>query len=166
MNIGNWKKEDILALPDHAFGSIFVLSCTVYAVGTPPFFDISEMTFPERCIIHGLNILPWYTTTYTGYLRIGLGLTLPTSEADFMLLEPLIHGLGLNGQEPRKIPIIRDLNFWHIKCRIFLLGRNRHLCFMVNDAGSVFSAASIQVFVSSVPNEVPDWLISGQVKSL
>ena len=160
MDVSSWSTDKIMQLPDHAFGSIFVISCTISATGTGPFFDISEMNFPERCIIHGLNILNWYTTTNTGYLRIGLGLRLPTSEADFMLLEPLIHGLGLNGQEPRKIPITRNQSFWPIKCRLFLSGKNRHLCFMAYDSTANYSTAHIQVFVSSVPNEVQEWLIS------
>jgi len=166
MDVSGWAPEKIMQLPDHAFGSKYPISCFLSGGPKGVAFDISEISLPERFILWEVRFLQYYTILYTAYTRLAMASYLPTSEDEFMTLQPLLHGYGLNGPEPRKIPFVRGSYFFSVNCRILIPGRGRRLCWMINSPGEVWGPCHVVALISSIPKEVPDWLISGQVKSL
>ena len=166
MDVRGWPVERILQLPDWVFGRSYILSCVCKISGIGITFDISELLLPNLCVVWYVKIWGWYTTGYQSYVRIGLGHFLPSTEAEFMKLKPIVHGLGITGAEPRQIHIWRDQPSLDLQMRMPLDSGGNKVCMMANALTAEFGYARLAVCVSAFPEEVPDWLISGQGKSL
>ena len=162
MDIRNWSLGQIMELPDHLFGRRFIISCYV-AQGAPgSAFDISEIALPEICVIWEVG---WFMLLAGGAgdgLRLALGDQLPATAAQFMLLDPLIHGFGIQGPEPRLIsprnclgPVVTN----QLRLPVQAAGRR-----LVLQGFATTGPAYIQawVIVSSVPKEIPDWFFGIQ----
>ena len=166
MRIDDWPCERILRLPDWCFGRRYLVSCSVVAGAAAPAWDISELSFPEHVCI-------WEISAYSDALsvdllsfRMALGKQLPTSTAMMDANEPLFNGLGAQGPGPRAItmPYVGDMR-WNM-LRFCILTANRRLILEATGAEAKTPTVTIGVTVSSVPKEVPDWLISAQAINL
>ena len=157
MNIAKWNDAELMKLPDHLFGSRFVVSCEAAMLGVGQTFDMSEIALPERCVIWELiRDCPMPSGVGDGY-RLALGDQLPTTHAQFMALDPLISGLGAQGPEPRLISqryVGVGASVRNIKQFIRPAGR-RLVVEAHASTGPMW--VIILLVVSSVPQEIPDW---------
>ena len=167
LDLQGWSIEDKLRLPDWCFGRRYIVSVTwqASAYGTDA-YDISEDCFPEEAVIWEVVLSFDRVSANDNYVRLALGSQLPANEAGFMELEPLLRGFGLTGPEPRKIRVPNNFRVIRFCLRqYFAPGGRRLVVFNRVPTTAAFGSGEVIVVVSGLPKEVPDWLISGQVKS-
>ena len=115
MRIDNWPLGKILSLPDCCFGRRFLVSCTVQAGagGIITLWDISEIALPEHCVVWELSAYCDSLSADLASFRMALGDQLPTTTVMMDSLEPVFHGLGLQGASPRAIvmPYVGDMRW-------------------------------------------------------
>ena len=166
MDISQWPAERILQLPDWVFGRKFPICANVILNSGTWAADISEIGFPDPCILWSLT-LGWYRhSANTIWARIALGDKLPANDAEVMTFQPLIHGFGLQGPEPRKLISYMGSSGWGFQLKDFVRTGGRHLVVSAAATAAQYCYLYVIAVVCSVPKEVPDWLISDQVKSL
>ena len=165
MRIDSWPVNKIMQLPDWCFGRRWLVSCTVLAYADADDFDISEVALPDKGVIWQFVWEPIDVRFVPAYCRLAISDYLPTSEAEFMRLEPLFNGYGEQGPGPRKITSYYYTGAVAIDLRMLIEPQGSRLCMMGHSEGAFSAEARASIVVSSLPKEVPDWLLSGQGQS-
>lgn len=165
MNISQWPIGRILQLPDHCLSRRFSVFVTIQTVGDSTQWDISELALPDKTIIHefafwGAGTLGQYTD-----IRLALGDQLPTATTEMDTLDPLFHGLGVQGPEPRTLLTMVGVFIHFNRLKMYVPAQGRRLILETVTKAGTTPSVSVGIVVSSVPTEVPDWLISGPDKS-
>lgn len=166
MDIRNWPLDKIMQLPDNAFGRKFMVAVEAQVPAGGTAFDIAEIAMPEQFVLWELSIYVVRISTFTEYVRIGLAQRLPASLAEFMLLDPLLHGLGIQGPPPRQIMLQGFQTIQTITVRMPFEAQSRKLALMCFAAETNHIWVRVVAVVSSIPKEVPDWIVSGLDKNL
>lgn len=166
MDIKDWPLGKIMQLPDCCFGRRFLVCAERSALDAPELFDISEMALPEMCVLWQVILQTYNGDAILHNCRVALGDQLPTSTAMLDTLEPLVPGLGVQGAEPRDISIQPGSHFVSMDVRQLLQAMGRRLVVGVRSAMLKETFVRVVVVVSSIPTEVPDWLCSGNLRSL
>ncbi|MBA7549725.1 hypothetical protein ES705_42220 [subsurface metagenome] len=165
MDIRSWPMNQIMQLPDECFGRRFNVCVAVESDEPTGKGDISEIAFPDVCVIWNVTMWVHNADTTNREMRIGLGDQLPGVMADMDCYEPLIPGFGLQGIEPRYIFTVPGYSLVSLPMRNPLNVQGRRLVIVASGAVENPTLVQIVVEVSSIPTEVPDWLISGQGRS-
>ena len=166
MDIRRWGLHQVMQLPDECFGRRFMVSCNLQLFAATRAWDISEVALPEACVIWELYIesIGIYSEEIT--VRIALGDQLPAVVAVFNALDPLFMGFGAQGPEPRGlyIPVHGRIHINRLRMPVAAAGRRMVIEALTPEAvkGGIF----VGIVVSGIPKEVPDWLISGNRRSL
>ena len=164
MNIQNWGIGQILQLPDHAFGRQYPIWVARISASGGAGRDISEIGFPNVAVVWGFGWWVWtpYTEANKAEARIKLGLAndLPATAAAMDRLQPLFPGLGDHGAALRDIYIGDAGSSMWIPMRTVLNAQGQKLVIEVDAASNTDVRVMVCVVVSSVPREVPDWMIS------
>lgn len=149
-----------MQLPDHVFGRRFAVCCHAEAEAEATVWDISEIALPEQCVIWQFVIRGVFVRASGDLVRVALGDQLPTTTAMMDSLEPLINGLGAQGPGPRAISVGGEASMMDLRLRMPVDAMGRKL--VVELAAELTEAAAVDVYVvvSSLPKEVPDWMIS------
>lgn len=155
-----------MQLPDCCFGQKFVVSCDLNAPDGTSVWDISEVGLPDVCVIWEVNIFWYYAKLRGDFIRIALGDQLPTTVLMMEQLEPLINGYGRQGAGPRAIHGYVYVGQEQINMRKVVNAQGRRL--VIQGTATVGGDMHVRVWtvVSSIPTEVPDWMVSEGVKSL
>jgi len=156
MDIRKWSLERIMTLPDHCFGRRWPIFCEPNTNVATRVWDISELAFPEKCVIWQVNIQNTGAFVANISYRLALGNRLPTTMAQMSELEPLLPGLGLQGIEPRIIGISQYSSFIKIDMRNPLNARGRRLVVEYGNVAAGDRGIIVCVVVSSMPEFVPD----------
>lgn len=160
MDISQWPLGQIMQLPDHVFGRRWLIYCSARPSGGTAGYDISEIPFPEICVIWELLIDCTIEATTRLVFKIALG-DQPIAAAGLIeQLEPLFPGLGEQGPEPREIhykgnKIIR----WN-KLRMPVRTAGRRMVVEFTNTSEAAASGAVGVIVSSIPKDIPDCLIS------
>ncbi|MBA7479580.1 hypothetical protein ES707_15014 [subsurface metagenome] len=160
MNIRNWPMDQIMQLPDCCFGRRFLVIAEVRNALIVEAFDISEVAFPENCVLWNVSMQMSNENILVRSCRLALGDHLPADGDVMDALEPLIYGLGLQGPEPRQIMVRPGTEHVWMPMRQPLRVAGRRLVLGVSAAVGKEVAVRVIVTVSSLPTEVPDWLLS------
>lgn len=160
MDIRNWGLDRIMQLPDEAFGHRFMVYLEVQNVGAGFVYDISELGLPDVCVLWELFIQVYNSETTFCNIRFGLGDMLPAIPPEMLGLEPLLRGFGVQGAEPRYAIYWspQEIHLRRLRVPIAAQGRRVVMQSQYNAIGDNYVRAAF-VF-SSLPTEVPDWLIS------
>ena len=160
MNIRDWPMNRIMQLPECCFGRRWLISVLPSATAPATGWDISEIPFPDKCVIWGF--WAWFDRygPQVDYIRLALGDQLPTTTAMMDALEPLFPGFGLQGAGPRAIPLTTYAIIHLTRLKMPVWAQGRRLVGEVQTTGTGEGAAQIVVVVSSIPTEVPDCLLS------
>ncbi|MBA7532988.1 hypothetical protein ES705_25223 [subsurface metagenome] len=166
MDIRNWPIDKIMQLPDCCFGRRWEIIIGHRFIAPAVEYRISDMALPDVCVLWELQIWHHELTAAAAviqiYSSIALGDHLPATMAEVALMEQLMPGClevvaGVN--------VIRGtLHIVNIRKPIAAQGR-RVVAAMTSVMAGLFDASIVLVF-SSIPKEVPDWLISGQGRGL
>ncbi len=148
-----------MQLPDCCLGRRFPVFVALETVTDETHWDISELALPDRTIVHELAIVASGAYGMEGTVRLALGDQLPTTTAQMDSLEPLFHGFGLQGPGPRYSNFSMPMNFAFRRLKMYVPAQGRRIileAFTASAQGPSFYAA---IIVSSIPTEVPEWLI-------
>ncbi len=160
MDIRRWPFDQIMQLPDCCFGRRWPIYFGGETLSSAATYHISEMGLPERCVLWDIffDSEGYPTTDEVGTppnISIALGDQLPENAAMFGALETLI---------PESDTIIGGLNVLikgmklSLRKPVFTSGRRVAVQIVGSDGTSGFW--SLGLVFSSVPNEVPDCLLS------
>ena len=166
MDVSSWAPEKIMQLPDCCFGERQTLCCYVSSSGAVPVWDISEIAILDVCVLWDLMIWQAYCNNNQNYIRIAWGHFLPKSTAEMDQLQPVLSGFGAHGFEPRKIPFYSYTSLCTIHLRRVVNPGGARLVVEAKSVASTAIMAHVICTFSSLPKEVPDWLISDKVKNL
>lgn len=138
-----------------------MISCTVVPPEGVQSWDIAEIAFPEKAVIWELTVEIVGAFEPGDNFRIALGDQLPTTEAQMDALEPLFPGTGQQGPEPRRMlmQLYTGTSMRQLKMPIQASGRR--MIVEVTPVGAAEKPVVVKIIVSSLPTEVPNWLISG-----
>ena len=165
MDIRHWGLNRIMQLPDHCFGRRFLVSSNMNVLAAQRVWDISEVALPDVCVIWELVIMVAGTFGTFLWVQIALGDQLPAAVATFDALDPLFMGLGEQGAEPRTIRVEAD-NVLHLdRLRMPVAAQGRRLVVEMTTDDGITASGMVAIVVSGVPKEVPDWLVSGNLRS-
>jgi len=160
MDIRNWSFDQIMQLPDSAFGRRFPVGVCPSAGTSATAWDIAEVAFPERIVVWELVVWADFQRFYVDHFRLAIGDQLPVAAAQMSLLDPLLQGIGLQGAGPRNIHNEYRNGFAVRGMKMPVMTSGRRLVGEVTATGDGAARLQVVVVVSSVPSEVPDCLIS------
>jgi len=162
MDISNWGIGRIMELPDHLFGARFLINFGGDLANGVTGYYISELALPEKCVIWSLFI---NESAFGGMAVVPqdlqftykLGDQLPTA-ANLAAMEPLFKGVDYAiGGEKIILPFSGVLGL-----RKGVESSGRRVCLRVGNFTTDAAAFSTGIVVSSVPKEIPDWMISAK----
>lgn len=165
MDVRDWPWDQIMQLPDCCFGRRFLVSCTQQGGAGVPLWDISEIAFPERCVIWEFIFWSEETATAVASFRVALGNQLPATVAMMDVLEPVFPGFGVQGPDPRRIANVAWGTEALRRLRLPIAAMGRKLVLEVTGVGVETPVVCVAVVVSSIPTEVPDCLVSEYLRS-
>lgn len=158
MDIRNWPIDRIMQLPDFCFGRRYMIVCSINQESGVQSWDISEIAFPEKAVIWEMTIEILGAFAFDDSFRIAIGHQLPTTTAQMSALDPLIPGMGIQGVEPRYQILQLYAGTSMRKLRMPIETGGRRMILEITPIGQ--KAMTVKIIVSSIPTEVPDWLIS------
>ncbi len=166
MDIRNWPVDRIMQLPDYCFGRRFMLSCVLNPDAGVQAWDIAEIAFPEKAEMWELAVEITGTFNSEDTYRLAIGHQLPTTQAQMDALDPIFQGMGLQGAEPRRNIPLQITSVIIRKLRMPIHAGGRRMITELTPAAGSLRTISVKIIISSMPTEVPEWLISGQGRGL
>lgn len=160
MNISRWPINEIMQLPDHVFGQRWPVGVVQRQSEIGVYYDISEGALPEKCVIWHSSIYTLEYATITGSISVSLGDNLPTTDAEFDAMEPLFRNVGIvvAGRSSFYFGRYPMIAAWPE--RRFVAAAGRRIVGRFEWTAAVAWSMSFLAVVSSIPTEVPDWLVS------
>lgn len=161
MNIEKWDIEKIMQLPDWCFGKRWPLMISGSLASGITEFKESGQTLPDKWVLWELEMMIWPSAdVYTGRLfhaNIAMGEHVAASELEFEKFESIIPGAAYvsAGRKtllgPYRGTMLKQ-NF---------IGNGRKICTRIRNVAGITTIYSINLVISSLPREVPDWMFSG-----
>lgn len=160
MDISKWSIDDVMKLPDYAFGERWPVSVNIRSGGAGSWFALSPAALPATMVVWELSIFFADGATDPDVVRIFLADVLPASTPAALACEALIPGLGIPEAGPGTIYYAwyGDFVHWSMKKIVRANGRKLGLSY-VSAAPGNFRVMVVAV-ISSVPKELPEWLVS------
>lgn len=166
MHIEHWTLNRKMQLPDHCFGRRFVVGLSFIVLTEDIYYDICEIPLPDLAVIWELSI--WVPNSISGdsILRLALGDKLPGTQAEFEALEPVFQSIGSPTVGPRRI-WMQDIGDYALRTlRMPIEPQGRRLVGELEAGGAAEGQVLVNMVVSGIPREIPDWLVSGIPKNL
>lgn len=162
MDISKWTPDQILGLPDFVFGRKFPIFGSLKAGSTTWVTDLSEVGFPDPCVLWEFHLQSLIYGSNDAYVRVGLSNRVAANEAEFMTFLPFLHGLGFQGPEPRGVYFCAGAGSLDFRCKMIVRtgGLRLTVCSLSTAAG--IYRFNVSAVVSGIPKEVPDWVFSGR----
>ena len=160
MDIRDWPIDRIMQLPDWCFGRRWlVLSCYSIIQATTAQWLVDD-PLPERTVLWGFGIQGQYSPSSTSWLKLALGDHEPANDAEFDAFDRLFHGQLDNATEEGAIWLGWHSSVWWPMRKPLETAGKRFACQSANTHATVSTRLNLGFLISSVPKEVPDWLIS------
>ncbi len=162
MDIRNWPLDKIMQLPDCCFGRRYPIVFSLLTAAIARVFRISEIGLPERCVLWEIWAYNWggpidglHINTRVSF---ALGDQLPANAGEFDALETMFPEFDEISGDARitRVP----LHLVNLRKPYFTSGRRIVVSF---EPGSIDALTNtVGLIVSSIPTEVPDWLVLGK----
>ncbi|GAH67398.1 unnamed protein product, partial [marine sediment metagenome] len=118
------------------------------------------LALPDRAIIHEFSLAVTGLVDQINTVRLALGDRLPADSVEFATLEPLFHGMGEQGPEPRFLTVSAGLTFHLNRLKMYLPAQGRRMVMQVSAPADQIAVTMAAIVVSAIPTEVPDCLLS------
>lgn len=166
MDIRSWGYSRIMQLPDCVFGQRWLLISSFRVAAETRAFVINSQPMGEDVVLWGLEVYGRFNASTASGFKIALGERVPATEAAFNEMERLFKGDLENVVDEGLVLIGTHGNpIW--KCRLPLHVSGRHFVMQYYNAHATDAIVVTFAFeISSMPTEVPDWLVSGSGKNL
>lgn len=160
MDIRNWSLDRILQLPDWCFGRRWPIVFAGELSLIADVINISEFALPDKCVLWELDYTMSLSSAESGalaFVAISLGDHLPANRAEFNRFEPVFGNQGFLNAGTWSLCFGR-VHHWRMRLPLAPQGR-RFVVYLEEMPGATFYY-TLSLLVSSIPTEVPDWLVS------
>lgn len=166
MNIQRWTVDQLMQLPACCFGRRWWVGCYCTEAGGDIAYFTAEEKMPEQFVIWGSMIsVSSPAPVNPVQLTFRLGDRVPVTAAEALAMDRLYKGISSPAQLYEFYHSQWDMT-WMACERIFVQSVARRLIVVTIGDGVNAYHLTAAVLISSVPKEVPDWLISAQGKNL
>ncbi len=165
MDIRDWPVERIMQLPDWCFGQRFPVSVASADLGITIHHVISQLALPERFVIWEIVYTLRSVNAQQLFCCLALGDVEPVLEEQFIILEYLVPGLGRPAPDGLQIDVASVGSPVRVTMRKPVHCGGRRLVGRFEVTAATPWGGCATVIISSFPTEVPDWLISGHLRS-
>lgn len=161
MRIDNWPLDRIMRLPDWCFGRRWWVGD--YLGNTEGRFDaaIGQENLPDKFVVWGVMTSARSPNCLEAIrLTMRLGTFLATGIKDLNGMERLLKGISI----PTIVfeLYVNSNGLTWIKCeRQIIESEGRRLCYGANGDQTIAYEITAAMLISSLPKEVPDWLVKG-----
>jgi len=157
MDISRWSMSQVLELPDHLFGRRYAVGCAIHQTLVGSYFDVSEMSLPERCVIWEVRFAVLTKVDDLFGVSIALGDQLPVDDAAFDRFEQLLPDIGYRTGTRRDISLTYRTSFELRGLKIGIETQGRRLVTRFDKVGGAPAFMEVELVVSSVPRSLPEW---------
>lgn len=162
MDISNWPVGRIMQLPDWCFGNRWVVACDSGDYNVSDSFGIVRTGVPDRCVIWEIFVSQVGATSGLVRFELGWADQLVTTSAQWTALQKMFPCQGQQDRVDFRFGCLGDAP-WHINgLRLVSPAAGLRPAIRNDGSGSTGITAQACFVISSLPKEVPDWLISGQ----
>jgi len=166
MNIDNWPMDRIMRLPDWCFGRRWWVGEYMGSANGTVHYRLGQEELPDKFVLWGLLIFCRAPSCLEAMrLTIRLGDHTPANMDDANTMERLLKGISIQTIGYELYPESNGVTW--INCeRQLIESAGRKLAIVSNGDQAIAYEMTVGVLISSLPKEVPDWLISGQGQNL
>lgn len=165
MNIMDWPMQRIMTLPDWAFGRRWMICLRALMTGAGPVFDISDTPLPNGFVIWQVSIAQRYASAASITIALATGDQLPANDAAYALLQPLMPQVVSPGGRLSEFDVLYLASQISNTLKQPVENLGRRLVGRFQRTVGTAVAAQCFLVISSLPREVPDWLVSDKGKS-
>ncbi len=159
MRIDNWPLDRIMRLPDWCFGRRWWVGEYMGGTGGVAEYRIGVENLPDKFVVWGILISARSPACLEALrLTVRLGNVLPAVPADLNVLKRIYQGIS--------VPTITYEFYvnpngvtWINAGRIIHESNGRRLVMLANGDQVITYEMTVGVLISSMPKEVPDWLV-------
>lgn len=160
MDIRDWPLDQIMQLPDHCFGRRWPIVTSRNIAPTIIDEWLVKTSVPDKCVLWELSATSAPLTTLGAYCKFALGDHEPANDAEFNAFERIIQGDLDNATMEGAIYADRYCSLT-IRMKNLLLPQGRRFAVQAHNPHATTTVPVTFFFIiSSIPTEVPDWLLS------
>lgn len=158
-DITKWTIDQILKLPDSAFGGLYSIGVDNVQVGAGSSFEISEQTITQDSVL--LEVAWEFLGDGIGSdtFRFTMAPQAPATAAANSLNDALLPGVGLTGADPKYMLLAGTQQAQAIRQRRFIRAKGQKLISEMTIVTGTYLMARVIATFGVVPKEVPDWMI-------
>ena len=161
MDISKWPSHKILELPDWCFGRRWWVGDYLGSTVGRAMYLIGEENLPDKFVVWGILIACRSPACLEALrLTMRLGTTLPITVEDVNGLDRIFKGISV-AKITYEFYVNSNDTKWINAGRIVHESRGRRLVMVANGDQVVAYEMTAGMLISSVPREVPDWLVKG-----
>ena len=161
MKIDRWPIDEIMQLPDWCFGRRWWIGCQCYAGDGKSSCGWAEEPFPDRFVLWAVMV-GVYSPGMTDGMRVSMRVSAQkfTTTEEVMAADRLLKGVGRIGDFMDLYVASNQLtSFGGI--RQYCHHPNKRFACQANGDQVNMYYCDVNILISSIPKEVPDWLFSG-----
>ena len=147
-----------MQLPDWCFGKRWPIMVSGSVGSGVTQFSLSGQTLPDKWVLWELDLTIWPSAdVYTGRLfhtSIAMGEHIATTEVEFNAFESIVPGASYISAGRKTL--LGPFCARNIKQNF--IGNGRKICTRVRNVAGITTIYSVNLTISSIPKEVPDWL--------
>jgi len=166
MNISNWPIGKIMQLPDEVFGRRWpvITSRSIAAASTDEW--MVKTRIPNRLVIWEMLMNAWVDYEDLNWMKFAFGSHEPANDAEFDAFERIFEGDLDNATEEGAI-YMPKMQMVRMQMRMPEEPSGNRFCIQASNVSASNAMQILVTFViSSIPTEVPDWILSGQGRNL
>jgi len=160
MDIRDWPIARIMQLPDWCFGRRWWVGEYMGATNGRAFYNMGDENLPDWFVVWGILISARSPNCLEALrLTMRLGTVLPAAPADVNGMDRILEGVSIPTVTYEFYPNQNGVDW--INCdRIVHESQGRRLVMIANGDQTIAYEMTAGMLISSVPKEVPDWLVS------
>lgn len=166
MDIRNWPMSRVMQLPDWCFGRRWPVGVRAAIPGAGAVFDMSDVQLPDRFVIWEVVAIQRYAAGSSVEVTLATGLQVPANDAAFDELPLLFPQINSVTGRLGALDLVYLTSSIYVKVKVPIVGQGSHIVGRFIRTVGTGIGIQVSVIISSIPREVPDWLISGQDKNL
>lgn len=164
MNTTQWPCDKVLRLPDWCFGRRWLIGLKETLAGAGIAYHIMNNRLPDVCVLWEFEI-NCKSPANTGGIVVGVRLNsqVPVSDPTFQTGDRIFPNLESPSQNYQfRVSTGGPLSLTRLKMPI--VTANRFLTFRIQEQDGLNMRVNVLFVISSLPKEVPDWVVSGMVQ--
>lgn len=163
MRIDDWPLDRIMRLPDWCFGRRHWVGTYAGATNGHVSYWLVEEQLPDKFVVWSIMMCCNCPLMLNGFrVTVRLGFRVPVDAAEVLGLERLCKGISRPNIVYEFYVNPNGLTYMNQQ-RLLIESTGRRICLMVNGDQENPYESTVGVLISSVPKEVPDWLVSNLV---